>query len=135
MLYLMDLPRTLFNGTVLEFLVLLPDLVESEWLQSTSDILPLSDLEAFEEQDAHEQLFRYFPNSFHNTITAQAASYIHWNFSLMSERIRYGRIECEDPRDSPDLTHILIRFPKETVFVEHCGSEQDQLKVGVLTRE
>lgn len=133
--HLIDLPELYFNGAMMELLVLLRDLVESGWLESAPRSISLLDLQCFEKEKAQAQLLRYFPSCFYDSFNTKTANCVYWSYTQMSECIPDEKIRAEKSGNLMEFIHILVRFPQETIFVEYFDSEQDYMRVGVMTRD
>ena len=120
---MIDILRLKFTGPLIELLVLLPDLVETGWLQSQSKVIRLGDVELLEEKMQMRG---------HENTTTMAAKYVHLGFEQISDKTRPTQTDLEGTGEEGDLVHFLIRYPEETILVEYSSLEQDFLRVGVL---
>lgn len=122
-LHMIDILRLKFTGPLIELLVLLPDLVESGWLQSQSKVIRLGDVESLEEK---------IQTRSRENNTTMAAKYVQLGFEQIGDKTRPAQTEIDETGEEGDLVHFLIRYPEETILVEYSSLEQDFLRVGVL---
>ncbi len=134
MVYMVDLQGIRFNGSWMEFLVLLPNLVECNWIQRNSIVLHMRDSRSVTEQRLRGQLIEHLSESFPQNVS-EAVDYMNRTFGQISACSRIGQAQHGKVNDSSQFIHIIIKYPQKTILVEYSVTEQSYLRVGVLDRD